>query len=212
MPTKMKTVNVCGFRYNEGNPQNWWVNTGIFVNEGDQIVIDATDPGGVIMPWGGHAGFGPTGDEELSDWEYALAIITGIDDDLDDETGYENLWFGSLIGKIGRDGGAFYIGNSRTLTANRTGTLFLAFNDGYNFEDNSGSWNVDVTFEEHVRLASSGYGSESIYADHIDTSLLEDWGVVLTIQTDVGNPELTAWDSTAIANLVAAFDAVDGRL
>jgi hypothetical protein len=208
MATKM--VKVCGRRTNTGNPQSWWVDTGVFVSQGDVVGIDATDPGDVIRPWGGHGGFGPKGDETTNDWEHALATITGIDDDLDNASGYENLWFGSLIGKIGRDGEAFYVGNARTLTANRSGTLFLAFNDGVNFEDNSGYWDVTITFEEEVQLASSGYGSNTIYANRYNGSLVDEWGVILTVQTGFTTPP--EWDSVAIANLEVAFQAVQDRL
>lgn len=116
MAPKTNAVKVCGRRTNVGSPQSWWVDTGIFVNEGHQLTIDASNPGGVIRPWGGHEGFEPAGQvghEENRDWEYALANITDIDDELASETGYGSLWFGSLIGKIGRDGLAFYIGESR---------------------------------------------------------------------------------------------------
>jgi len=205
-----KTVKVCGRRTNTGSPQSWWVDTGIFVNEDDQLVIDPVNPPPAVRPWDGHAGFGPAGDEATDDWEYALAIITGIDDDLDDDSGYESLWFGSLIGKIGRDGEAFYVGNARTFTANRSGTLFLAFNDGVNFEDNSGYWDVTITFEEEVQLASSGYGSDTIYANRYNGSLVDEWGVILTVQTGFTTPP--EWDSVAIANLEAAFQAVQDRL
>lgn len=217
MAAKMKTVKVCGRRTNTGSPQSWWVDTGIFVNEGHQLVIAPVNPPPAVRPWGGHAGFGPTGDGATDDWEDALATITGIDTELA-TTGYDKLWFGSLIGKIGRDGEAFYVGSARTLTANRTGTLFLAFNDGVNFEDNSGYWDVDITFEEEVHLAPvvdhpDGYGADKIYADRVNTSLLDTWGVILTIQrTGFDTPPEFDWDSTAIDNLEAAFTAIHTRL
>jgi len=80
-------------------------------------------------------------------------------------------------------------------------------------QGNNGFWNVDVTFEEDVQLAPSGYGSLTIYADRINTSLVDTWGVILTIQkTGFTTPPDFSWDSTAIDNLEAAFDAIQTRL
>jgi hypothetical protein len=86
----------------------------------------------------------------------------------------------------------------------------LACNDGVNFQDNNGFWNVDVTFEENVRLAPTGYGTDTIYADRINTSLVDTWGVILTIQTGFTTPP--EWDSTAVANVVAVCSIVNSRL
>jgi len=55
--------------------------------------------------------------------------------------------FMALVGKIGEDGPVFRVGSSLTKTANRTGRLYLACNDGVSFEDNSGSWDVVVTVQ-----------------------------------------------------------------
>ena len=68
-----------------------------------------------------------------SSWDLSLAYVTG---------GVRCDQF-SLIARIGGD--VFCVGESRTKTAENSGRLYLAFNDGANFEDNSGSWSVDVT-------------------------------------------------------------------
>jgi hypothetical protein len=208
MASKTKTMKVCGHRANAGSPDSWWIDTGIFVTPANQLRIDAANPGGVIKPWPSHQGFGPAGDVNNianRDWAETLANRTGI------QAGDTSCWFGSLIGKIGRDGKAFSIGQLKQFTPSMSGTLFLAFNDGVSFEDNSGSWNVAVTFEDRVQLATSGYGTDKIFADRINTSLVDTWGVILTIQEDVTDTSL-AWNPTAIANLVSAFTAVEGRL
>jgi hypothetical protein len=107
---------------------------------------------------------------------------------------------------------AFSIGQSRTLVPTTSGTLFLAFNDGADFQDNAGSWNVNVTFEELVRLAPpTAYGSDWIYADRITTSLVDNWGVILTVQEGQTDPAVV-WNSVAVANLEAAFSAIQIRL
>lgn len=201
MPTK--TVRVEGYRSNSGSPQSWWVNTGILVEVGDQITFDATDPGGSIKPWGWHPGFDPDGEvDNLTDknWNESLAYRSG-------ET---RCWFGSLIGKVGTDGIAFCIGSSNTITAPATGCLYLAFNDGVNFEDNEGYWDVQVTFEQCVVIPDL-FGTSGILADCITTSLLDDWGVILTIQCDTNDPN-AVWTTTAINNVVAAFTFIDNRL
>ncbi len=145
MPTQ--TVRVDGYRSNVGQPQSWWVDTGITVNPGDEVMLDATNPGNAIKPWDPHPGFGPNGDEgneSTKMWDEALAY----------RSGGTRCWFGSLIGKIGAGGIAFYIGTSATVIAGASGTLFLAFNDGVNFEDNSGYWDVVVTGTPATGLAA----------------------------------------------------------
>lgn len=86
----------------------------------------------------------------------------------------------------------------------------MAFNDGVSFEDNSGYWNVDVTFEELVQLAPSGYGTPKTYADRMNTSLVDDWGVILTAEQDL--PTSVNWDEIAVANVIAALTAIDDRI
>ncbi len=141
MPTITQTVTVQGNRSNIGQPQSWWNDTGIVVNAGEALTITAKDPDDLII-WSGRSGFGPAGDVDnipSRDWPETLANRTGI------EPGDTNCWFGSLIGKIGRNGLAFSIGLSRALTPTTSGTLFLAYNDGANFQDNDGSWEVTVS-------------------------------------------------------------------
>ena len=131
----MPTITVPGYRTNTGNPDDWWVDTGIDVNKGDQVTIfcDASDPDNWCRPWGWSDPYGPNGKVGDSSWDLSLAYVTG---------GVRCDQF-SLIARIGGD--VFCVGESRTKTAENSGRLYLAFNDGANFEDNSGSWSVDVT-------------------------------------------------------------------
>lgn len=200
MATKMKMVKVCGYRSNFGNPQSWWVDTGILIKAGNQLTIDATNPGSAIQTWPGSTGWTPTGHPTETNWHETLAYLTS-------ELEVNSF---ALIGKIGRDGDAFLVGNSLTFTPTTSGTLFLACNDGVNFQDNNGFWNVDVTFEEDVQLAPSGYGSLTIYADRLNTSLVDDWGIILTAEKNL-NASVN-WNAAAIANVVAALAAIDGRI
>lgn len=170
------------------------------INPGNPLTVDATTPGGVIHSWTGSPGWTPIGNKDETNWSATLAYRTS-------ELPANSF---SLIGKIGRDGDAFSVGESLTFTPTTSGTLFLACNDGSNFEDNDGFWNVEVTFEEDVLLAPNGYGSLTIYADRLNTSLVDDWGVILTAEDNLSAS--VNWNADAIANVVAAFTAIDNRI
>lgn len=203
---KTNIVRVCGRRTNATSPQSWWIDTGIYVKTGNSLTIDASKTTTLIKPWPSHPGFNPSGEVGNTvdrDWSEALANRTGI------TPGDTNCWFGSLIGKIGRDGKAFSIGKLRTLNVPVNGTLFLAFNDGSSFEDNSGIWDVSVTFEAKILLGS--YDTNLIFADRINTSLVDDWGIILTIESDLATLGI-AWNKAATDNLVAAFSSIQSRL
>jgi hypothetical protein len=53
-----------------------------------------------------------------------------------------NCW--SLIGKIGVNGTPFEVGDSLTMTATTSGTLYLGVNDDY-YGDNSGAWTAVIS-------------------------------------------------------------------
>lgn len=56
-----KTVKVCGYRPSAGSPQSWWVDTEILVNAGNELSIDATNPGSAIHTWPGSTAWTPEG-------------------------------------------------------------------------------------------------------------------------------------------------------
>jgi len=206
MTQKQKSVKICGNRSNNGALQSWWVDTGIFLNATQSFSINTSNPGGPILPWGSHPGFGPEGDTSGAniDWHESLAYRTS--------PSVTGVRFGSLIGKIGRDGTVFPVGQKsgqpKTFTASATGTLFLAFNDGVNFQDNTGQWNVTVSFESVVQLAPTIYGTLKINADSINGSLVDTWGVILTVEEG----SLSSWTTTATDNLASAFNDIQNRL
>jgi|GEM_PF-931872 len=200
MGTLTKTVTVQGIRPNVGSPQSWWNETGIYVSENDDIVFDATSPGGSIKPWGGHPGFDPNGDDTITDWAPSLAY----------RSGNTNCPFGSLIGKVGENGTAFFIGDSKTVSAPATGCLYLAFNDGVNFQDNAGDWDVEVTYEDSILLLGE-YGTDRVKLDKIDFNLFDTYGVVLTVQSDVTDASVE-WDATSRANISSALSLINSRL
>jgi hypothetical protein len=53
-----------------------------------------------------------------------------------------NCW--SLIGKIGVNGTPFEVGDSLTITASTSGTLYLGVNDD-DYNDNSGTWTATIS-------------------------------------------------------------------
>lgn len=118
---------VDAWRPNSGDLQDWWNDTGIDVSTGDQLEFDCAQPD-LAFPWGGHPGLSCAGDGFT--WEESIA---------------PGCSFGALIGKIGEDGEAFCIGDAGTHeVVGDGGRLYLAFNDGVSFVDNSGGWNVDI--------------------------------------------------------------------
>ncbi len=99
-----------------------WQDTGLNVKVSDRVV--PTCASGLNYPWAGHGGFSCGGDP-TNFWSQSLV---------------PSCPFGSLVGKIGA-GPPFCASN---LATNQSGRLYLAFNDGVNFADNSGSWTVNV--------------------------------------------------------------------
>ena len=106
-----------------------WYNAGVNVNSGSTLSIIAS---GNIKISGSDPGWSPDGVTETNqaDVEKLLCPLT-------------NKAYG-LIGKIGQ-GTCFFIGSSKTFTADNSGTLYLSVNDRVGtFGDNSGSWTVNL--------------------------------------------------------------------
>jgi hypothetical protein len=113
-----------------------WTDTGIDLNQGDQVTITASgtikiepsDPG--KTPAGDPSCIGPTGrkiDPTSETW-----LTPGL-----------TCW--SLVGRIG-DGAPFQIGTSLSFPVETGGRLYLGVNDeNGRFGNNSGSWTVDIT-------------------------------------------------------------------
>ncbi len=82
-------------------------------------------------------------------------------------------------------------------------------------DNNSGFWTVNVTFQDTVQLNTTDYGTDSIFTDKIVISLVDRWGVILTVQSNINEPNVVwnpAGNSRAIDNLVNAFTTVENRL
>jgi hypothetical protein len=198
-----KLVKVCGRRANLGARQSWWVDTGIYVTAGTQVGVSHANPVGSIQPWIGGAFWPPAGNTSSIGWGDSLAYYSGL------VTTPLNVSF-SLIAKVGRSGNAIHVGSSSSFVAPATGTLYLAVNDGVNFEDNAGQWNLNLTYPTTVNLGT-GHGGLNVQADRLNTSLVDRWGVVLTMETSNIHPT-HLWSPTYIGNVERAFQAVENRL
>lgn len=111
-----------------------WFDTGISVTKGQSISFSAT---GSVNTWNGnsYANSGPGGQP------YNCPGSVPNDRCLINGKG-----FGTLVGKIGGDGGAFSIGPGLSIISLNGGTIFLAANDRYGaFSDNLGAYEVTLS-------------------------------------------------------------------
>lgn len=121
-------VRLVGYRTNTGNPLDWWVDTGIQVAEGSTVSVGCFGAGR-NPPWVGGTAFDCVGDLNQGPWPLSIAPACR---------------FGSLVGRIGREGARVCLGPSASFTAGSSGSLHLGFNDGQNFQDNPGFWDIHV--------------------------------------------------------------------
>jgi hypothetical protein len=123
-------VQVDGYQPNQPEPDLGWVDTLLDVESGDHLFVRCV--GGLIAPWGIDPIFDCNGDAVSPPWHESIA---------------PQCSFGSLVGKIGRDGAPFCLGAEHDRPMTENGRLYLGFNDGVSFEDNAGSWSVDVEID-----------------------------------------------------------------
>lgn len=121
-------VRLFGPRTNTGDKLDWWLDTGIQVAAGSTVSVGCFGAGR-NLPWGSGPQFDCTGDLSQPPWPLSIA---------------KTCRFGSLVGKIGRNGAPVCLGPSASFTAGSSGSLHLGFNDGENFEDNEGFWDIHV--------------------------------------------------------------------
>jgi len=100
-----------------------WVDTGIYVNAGDTVTINARGQIRVARDGG-------------------LMTAAGIQSGRTDGATIPNAPVGGLVARFG-DTGAIFIGESRTFRSARAGRLYLGVNDNF-FDDNTGQFNVTV--------------------------------------------------------------------
>jgi serine/threonine protein kinase len=112
-----------------------WQNVGVKIKRGHTYKISANGQwslGPLCAPTG------PTGEDlyTIACWDLGFQTVA-------------NYSHAALIGKIGQDSLAFYIGTKFTFTADKDGTLYLASNDAPGFFfDNEGSLDVVITLEK----------------------------------------------------------------
>lgn len=102
-----------------------WANTGYDVVLAQNLFISAT---GGIGPWTG-PNIGPDG-TPVYKWN---------------QTVVPNEYFCKLVGKIGPSGTPFGIGSGYGAPSPAAGRLYVSVNDGVNFADNTGSFNLVIT-------------------------------------------------------------------
>ena len=100
-----------------------WVDTGIFVNAGDTVTINATGRIRVARDGG-------------------VMTAAGTQSGRTDGATLPNAPVGGLVARFG-DTAAIFIGESRTFRTARGGRLYLGVNDNF-FDDNTGQFNVTV--------------------------------------------------------------------
>jgi hypothetical protein len=100
-----------------------WVDTGINVQGGDTVSINANGQIRVARDGG-------------------LMTAAGVSSGRTDGATLPDANVGGLVARIGNSG-AVFIGESRTFRAPRAGRLYLGVNDNY-FDDNTGQFNVTV--------------------------------------------------------------------
>ena len=159
----IQTVLLPGYKSNWGNPDSWWHDTGVdMATVYYRVRFDCL--GGAIMPWPGHTGFSCAGDTTHY-WSESLA---------------PNCPFGSLIARVG-NGTPFCVGtNTGWFYPGRTGQLYIAFNDGVNFQDNSGSWSVEVNHvldAPRIKMPFVGYIDKNSLAQPGSHQLFESNGI-----------------------------------
>jgi hypothetical protein len=104
-----------------------WTSTGFILTKGDDVVIRGS---GTVATLPGTFS-GPNGQPYHCDGSCSFPAGQ----------------FGQLIGKIGKDGRLFAIGEKSNLSADVSGELFLGINDCCDWSDNQGAFDVSISAE-----------------------------------------------------------------
>jgi len=165
------------------NQVGGWFNTNIHVNAGDKLDIMAINqPSTNPYPWPGGPRFDPDGNrsdgQPRQPWSQAI---------------HPYACFGMLVGRIGI-ASRFIVGSSYSGGLWATGTLYLAFNDGVNFGDNGGYWDVNIEVSSASGLAALIKSSPLLgclikrdYQTHVDDAQAAEAGDDLTSVGDQAN-------------------------
>ncbi len=128
---------------------------------------------------------------------------------------YNGYLYGTLMGKIGRNGVVFPIGTEYKGYANATGRLFLGNNDS-NLDDNSGSINVSIRVSQENRKRKKGIVSvPSAYSTGLnkwfDSGIDVEKGSGLSINSN-GTWRLGSGPRVCNANGLSNFPLYNGYL
>jgi hypothetical protein len=182
-----------------------WTHTGMFVNAGDDIRINAT--GGVAFSAGSEP-LPPSGDPQscliAASGPYGWRASPFPDAHL-------RCW--SLIGRIG-DGTAFYVGNEKIIHAPGSGELLLGVNDNV-LGDNSGSWvatvdllTVRATGDRQTPSGSGGNQSAVVLTPEIKAAIVDEVNAQLaaeqTASTTTSSSSVPAEGQVSSGNQVLA--------
>ena len=111
-----------------------WVNTGVYVEEGQTISL-VTRGKAITAPLNKYHGAisGPAG----QDW---WGVDCGENPVAPEPCALDGAPYGALVGRIGTEGNSFLIGGASSFTAPATGVLYLIVNDNliYYFDNKAG--------------------------------------------------------------------------
>jgi hypothetical protein len=168
-----------------------WTPTGTLVNAGDEVTITAT--GGVAMS-SGSAPMSPAGDPRscliAANGPYGWRASPFPD---------VNLPCWSLIGKIGENGRAFFVGANRGLRATSSGQLYLGVNDNA-LGDNSGNWVATI----NVPSSAPTGGSPSSSGSDVNQNTAELTPAVKAAIADEVKAQLAAEQTASVTTTDAA--------
>lgn len=147
-----------------------WYDTGISVSAGNVVMVSAS--GSVYIGWLSDASLEYETPAGCPGFSTSAPPGPFLAPDLP-------AW--SLIGRIGPSGAPFEIGTGVTFTAPTSGELYLSMNDNY-FDDNYGSWTVEVTIIPELSLTPA-VATNTVGQTHTVTACITDNDVPIINQS-----------------------------
>jgi hypothetical protein len=143
-----------------------WTATGVFLNAGAVVEISAS--GGVSFSRGSNP-MPPAGDPPdcltVANGPYGWRAAPYV---------ANQLPCSSLLGRVGENGVAFYVGGGTTFRAATPGQLYLGVNDN-DFSDNSGFWTATIAVKANPPIA----GAEPTWLGFANGTVAQDRDVEL---------------------------------
>ncbi|MGE5341611.1 MAG: DUF6531 domain-containing protein [Candidatus Omnitrophota bacterium] len=174
--TPYKTFTVDSYWHSIAYPDHW-LDTGIDVASGQQLVIASSGQGCLAAP---NSCFGPDGDP-------GAGLFNGCH-------------FGALVGKIGTNGSIFCLGSNFQGTMPSTGRLYLGYNDS-DYENNSGSFDVKIGQCSGTRLNNPILNSPANGATNVGTPTNDNKMASVEFKWNLNNPSDNADSWLSVRNL-----------